>query len=260
MRNILLIITILCSIIIAAGCGAPARNANHNPAPYVQTHLTPIRIDDFKQNDTFITSNYVWKYANIEWHWELQIPTNLFTYFQNLSRPIVDGFNYSVYIIHSSDDYLINIMASEILKVSRLHGFSDKETIEFASSFVQAIPNSPDSTTGFDEYPRYPVETLVDKTGDCEDSAILLGSLLQSMGKELVLIFFPDGHYGIGVLGKDCYDTNGRKDDLFGTHWVHNGEKYFYIETTFPNNTIGEIPNLFAHLPVIIYDIPTLPS
>jgi len=225
-----------------AGCGAPTRKANHNPAPYVQTHLTPIRIDDFKQNDTFITSNYVWKYANIEWHWELQIPTGLVTYFQNLSRPIVDGFNYSVYIIHSSDDYLINIMASEILKVSRLHGFSNKETIEFASSFVQAIPNSPDSTTGFDEYPRYPVETLVDITGDCEDSAILLGSLLQSMGKELVLVSFPDG------------------DDLFGTHWVHNGEKYFYIETTSPNNTIGEIPNLFAHLPVIIYDIPTLPS
>ena len=261
MRISVLIIALLCLILIVVGCGAPTKNTYNKPDPQIKIHLTPLDTDNDISSDSSLVSNHLWRYANIEWHWELKIPTHLSTYFKELSRPIVDGYNYSIYITHPADDNLIDKIASEILRASRIHGFSEKETIEFASAFIQAIPNSLDATTtGFDEYPRYPVETLVDMTGDCEDSTILLGSILQAMGRELVLISFPDGHYGIGVLGKDCYDTNGRKDDFYGTHWVYNGGKYFYIETTSPNNTIGEISNLFAHLPVIIYDVPTIHS
>jgi hypothetical protein len=62
-------------------------------------------------------------------------------------------------------------------------------------------------TEGYDEYPRYPIETLVDKGGDCEDTAILAASIIRGMGYGVVLLVFPKtadspGHCAVGVAGE----------------------------------------------------------
>ena len=65
--------------------------------------------------------------------------------------------------------------------------------------FVQRLPYTADDvSTGFDEYPRYPAETLMDRGGDCEDSAILAATILHRLNIRSICILFPT-HMMIGA-------------------------------------------------------------
>ena len=74
----------------------------------------------------------------------------------------------------------------------------------------------------------------MDNGGDCEDTAILLASILKEMGYGVVLIEFDD-HMAVGLLGDDS---------LSGTYFQYNNSKYFYIETTAVMD-IGEMPSVY---------------
>ena len=51
-----------------------------------------------------------------------------------------------------------------------------QDRVDFVLSFVQSLPYTLDDvTTGFDEFRRYAVETLIEGGGDCEDTTILGG-------------------------------------------------------------------------------------
>lgn len=108
-----------------------------------------------------------------------------------------------------------------------------EEGIESALTFVQALPYSKDSDSkGKDEYVRYPLETLADGTGDCEDKSLLLAALLAEMDLDYVLLALPD-HLAVGVR---CDEVTAERYFLFGD------KKYYYMETTNPNWKIGQIP------------------
>jgi len=63
---------------------------------------------------------------------------------------------------------------------------TSRETIDFVGSFVQQLPYTSDRvTTPYDEYPRFPLETLYEKGGDCEDTAILAATILKEMGYDV---------------------------------------------------------------------------
>ncbi len=141
-------------------------------------------------------------------------------------------------------------LVDEIEIVAQEEAFNKLDKIGFATAFVQNLPYTVDAvTTPYDEYPRYPVETLVDNGGDCEDTAILLASLLDSMGYSVVLIIFPEtpdtaGHAGIGVQGGG---------GIYGTHFEYEGGNYFYIETTDTGWRVGEIPEEYEGVEARLY-------
>ena len=85
-------------------------------------------------------------------------------------------------------------------------------------------------TTGFDEFRRYAVETLIEGGGDCEDTTILVAAILRGLGEETALIFTP-GHIAIGVSG-----------NFTGSSLTYNGIKYFYCETTGTGWIVGKLP------------------
>ena len=115
-------------------------------------------------------------------------------------------------------------------------------------AFVQSLPYTSDSvTTGHDEYPRFPIETLVDDGGDCEDTSILFATLTLIMGYGTIYINPPD-HYAVGILG----------NNLRGTYWTHpenSNNTYYYCETTGNNFKIGQLPDEFLGQKAFIYDI-----
>ena len=109
--------------------------------------------------------------------------------------------------------------------------WSKQDRIDFVLSFVQSLPYTLDNvTTGYDEFRRYAIETLIDGGGDCEDTTILVAAILRGLGEKTVLIFTP-GHIALGVSG-----------NFTGTSVNYNGTKYYYCETTGTGWTVGKLP------------------
>ena len=112
-------------------------------------------------------------------------------------------------------------------------GLSKAEIPYLIVSFVQNLPyTSDDVTTGYDEYPRYPYETLYDNGGDCEDTSILASAMLHELGYEVALLLFP-GHVAVGV---ECRPQAGHP------YYRHQGRRYCYLETTGANWEVGVVP------------------
>ncbi len=206
----------------------------------------PSVIKEISQSTEVITRQHTWTYKG-DWSWEGDIPQSLYEYYQGLPRPPTQ--NYSVYVTHPLDDIYIEHLVEDIEEVAQEAGFSEYETIEFAASFVQSLPYTADSiTTPYDEYPRYPIETIVDRGGDCEDTSILLSSMIDKMGYGVVLIELPD-HCAVGVKGGE---------NVSGTYWEYKGSKYYYIETTDEGWGIGQLPEEYENTAADIY--PMIPT
>ncbi|MBA7687398.1 hypothetical protein ES703_95860 [subsurface metagenome] len=194
--------------------------------------------------DAVITRGYTWDYDGKQWTWELQIPEGLYNYYKEMPRPMTD--NYSVYVTHPLDDEYIGQLAVAIKDAADKNSYSKYKTIGLAAAFVQNLPyNSDSETTPYDEYARYPVETLVDDGGDCEDTSVLLAALLDSMGYEVVLVNPPD-HLAVGILRGEC---------VYGRYYRYEGGNYYYLETTKPGWAIGELPQTYRFSPAYVYGI-----
>ncbi len=127
------------------------------------------------------------------------------------------------------------------------HGYERDEIPYIAISFVQSLPYISDSVSkGYDQYARFPFETMYYGGGDCEDSSILLAAILNNLGYDVALIELP-GHIAVGI-----HDNEGI---FHGSYYEHEGKKYFYLETTNSGWKPGEIPEEFKDSKAIIYPI-----
>ncbi|GEM_PF-5542550 len=108
-----------------------------------------------------------------------------------------------------------------------------------------------------EDYIRYPLETLVERNGDCEDLAILGAALMKSVNLDVALVYFiprpgdKETHMALAVAG-----------NFSGSYFNVNGKKYFYTEATgtfWLNNQskskIGSIHPDFASRKAEIYVI-----
>jgi hypothetical protein len=198
-----------------------------------------------------IVRRFSWRYGGIGWNWEAQIPRQFYQTLRNKSRPRVGEYaNYSVYVTHNLDDGFFQRLASALSSEGEKLGYTNYKMVELAARFVQAIPYSYDiNSTGIEEYPRYPIETLVDGSGDCEDHAILLAQLLSSMNYDAVLLYYSGEHMAIGVADAG---------NMYGTSYTHNGKKYYYVETTSTGWTIGDIPEKYSR-PAYVWELVPVP-
>ncbi|WP_062399109.1 hypothetical protein [Methanogenium cariaci] len=79
------------------------------------------------------------------------------------------------------------------------------EYIEFLTVYVQSLAynTSPDETG-----PKFPVETVIEKAGDCDDKSVLLAGLLSREDYNVSLFYFPDdSHMAVGGLQQMNPDT-----------------------------------------------------
>lgn len=212
------------------------------PAPFSDS------APEVSESSRLITRHFTWSYADYQWTWEIQIPQALYDYYRAKPRPPTK--NYSVYVTDHRDNAYIGNLAKRLKEEAQRKGFDEYETVNFVVSFIQNLAYTCDLTsTGYEEYPRYPIETLVDEGGDCEDTSILMAEILHSMGYDVVLVG-PPGHIAIGVSGSQAF---------CGTYYEHNGKRYFYLGTTEEAARIGFIPQEYASEPAYIYEIVPVP-
>ncbi|MBL7079749.1 hypothetical protein ISS39_05440 [Candidatus Bathyarchaeota archaeon] len=193
-----------------------------------------------------IRKDFAWAYGDETWAITLYIPEHLYDYYSNKTR--LSTADYSVYVTHPLDDDYISTIIAEFHDIAAAEGYDEVQQVELVVAFVQSLPyTSDDVSTGFDEYARYPIETLVDGGGDCEDTSILTSAFLDGMGYGAVLFNLPD-HVAVGV------DV-----DHYGNYWLHEDVKYYYVETTGEGWDIGDIPEEHQGHTAIVYPIIPVP-
>jgi hypothetical protein len=159
-----------------------------------------------------------------------QIPEALFAYYERRQRT----GDYGTYVSDRFDDEYVGSLADEIERYGKQQGLSGPAIVDATVAVVQGMKYTKDSvTTAYDEYPRYPIETLYKRGGDCEDTSILMAQLLRQLGYGVVLFVLP-GHMGLGVLGDES---------IPGSYVTHEGKRYYYLETTGEGWQIGELPS-----------------
>jgi len=133
-------------------------------------------------------------------------------------------------------------LAAHFLNLHLQHNWSTFEQASNVLAFTQQCIQyaSDESTTGQPEWPRYPLETLMDEQGDCEDDVILAAAVLTRLGFEVALLYYPT-HCALGVAGADHLPGEFVEDRRSGRH-------YFYGEATADGWHIGEVPEEYRGL------------
>jgi len=145
----------------------------------------------------------------------------------------------------TTDDYYVESVAEKLQEAADGEGYEPFEEVSFVLAFVQSLDYTSDNvTSGYDEYPRFPIETLVDNGGDCEDTSVLFATLTLIMGYGTVYIS-PPNHYAVGILG----------DELDGYYFTYDDKTYYYCETTGECWKIGDLPEEFIEVEASIYAI-----
>lgn len=188
-----------------------------------------------------IQVHYEWNYGKGTWTYDMEIPKSAYEYYKTVDRKKIH--NYSYYVTDASDDEYLAGLAAKFKEAAEKENYSSLDMVKNIIFFVQSLQYVDDKVgTGYDEYPKFPLETLADEGGDCEDSAILLASLLRELGYGTVLIQFQD-HMAVGVKGEAS---------IPGSYFEMDGIRYYYVETTSPGWDIGDVPEQMEDQPAKI--------
>jgi len=128
-------------------------------------------------------------------------------------KPLLEGFN----------------------KIFVEENFDLRDRVHFVITFVQNIKYERPGGT-LDLFP--PLGTIAYRFGDCDSKAMLLYVILEKMGIDCAMMW--SYNYKHAMLG---IKVNGR-----GNFLTANGKKYYFLETTYPNWDMGEIPPEFNNI------------
>lgn len=174
-----------------------------------------------------IDRQYNWTHAGRAYSLTMQLDADAYADARNVSRGTTTLSSYAGYL--APNDPAVRALAESI---EALGG----DPALMALSFVRSLEYQTDMAAyGVEEYPKYPIETLMDGAGDCEDFAALYVSVMQALGRDAALIAMLDtpvgGHMAAGIVGP-----------YSGEHVAHNGTQYYYAETT-ATMDIGRVPS-----------------
>ncbi|UCF10102.1 MAG: PKD domain-containing protein [Candidatus Bipolaricaulota bacterium] len=127
-----------------------------------------------------------WDHGGVHHTWDLLVPEALYEeYAGRVQTSFSDRYRYDVYVADPLDDPTLESFGRELL--DRVGG-DPVAFLECALAFVQGAIRYALDTPGL-EQPRYPLETLVDGKGDCEDAAILYVNLVNALDADASLAF-----------------------------------------------------------------------
>jgi PKD repeat protein len=188
---------------------------------------------------------YSWRYNGQEQALETLIPEQLYEYYHSQDRqPLVGTYKYDDYVLDPLDDPTLSDISKALR--AKIDG-TDVDYAEFALSFVQGGISWEVDAPGF-EYPLYPLETLVDKKGDCEDTTILFVSLLrvQDISSTIVAVDtdnddMPDHVLALVPVDSNFKDQLNCRDGMSMGVYEIEGEFFAIAETAADADTSGYI-------------------
>lgn len=186
----------------------------------------------------YLPQSYAWSFEGTSWDWTYSIHDDWFQYYKNKPRSPTGA----IYVIYQDD--AIEAIAKQLKETAERNNY---HVTSFVLSFIQGLSYVSDYNTGYDELHKYPVETLVESNGDCEDTAYLAAAIIKAMNIDVVLVLLPS-HMAIGIWT----DSNQS-----GAYYELNGRRYYYFETTAEGWELGDIPSEFRYTPATLIKIPS---
>jgi len=195
----------------------------------VQASPSGVKITEKTMESGKSSRTYSWNYEGYRWHLTLLLDDELNVVYRERTRKR----DYDLFASDPYDDMLIKNIAETLLSLSGDYGLEESKVPGLCISFVQSLNYSSDLlSAGYDQYPRFPYETLYESGGDCEDTSILSVAILQEMGYDVVLLELPE-HMALGI-----HCSPGTE----GKSFEYAGKRYYYLETTGSGWNIGEMP------------------
>jgi len=216
--------------------------------------------------DSTVTVNYQFEFRKVPHNLTLAIPLKDYHdykekprpagfagYSEMVTNPYVSCESYTYFSQYISmatgpeDDAIIDGITGQLKGMANTMGLNDLERLRLVMRFVQSLTYTEDMATTpyFIEYPRYPVETLFEQGGDCEDTSILAVALLTGMGYDTALLLFEGlNHIGLGANFPVGY----------GNSWIHEENRYWYFDTT-GGQALGWCPAEYAQTSAWVFPV-----
>lgn len=197
--------------------------------------------------EDYFTRHYAWVYDGRTWTWDLSIPLSLYNLYKEFvpqTERVARGVAGYGSLVTTEDTFMMQV-ADGLHSSAQSMDYNYYDEVNFVLAFVQSLPYVSDSeTTGYSEYPRFPIETLVDG-GDCEDTSILFATLLTIINYAVILISFPS-HMTAGVWGHEAYP---------GWYISYEGKRYYFCETTGQGWRMGDLPSEYRNVEATVIPI-----
>jgi len=168
-------------------------------------------------------ANFEWVYNSQQYSIYLPLELSVYNYYKNKNHTVIT-FALEEYTKYVTPNATYVIQIAQLLETLAIEeGYTSQlEKAEFILAFVGDIPYVLDGEDV--EYPKYPIETLWDNGGDCEDSSALYSSLMEALDYDTILVDL---------------DVKGDASDTWGAHLMvgisipgHSGEAWFELENS----------------------------
>jgi hypothetical protein len=170
------------------------------------------------------------------------VPPSLYDYYRGKTHNTKGEREYAKFV---TPDAVKNI-AKNIRNITN----SDEEFANDVLMFVRQIPYSVSGQ-------KYPIEAIVDNSGDCDVLSFLAASIMTAGGLDVVLIVYRGSsisHMNVGVYlpRNPLYATS----DPGPSGLEYNNKTYWITETTPSGNwKVGELPESFANLSTTVISL-----
>ena len=175
---------------------------------------------------------FSWMYQSMDYSISLSLNEETYDYYK--SKDHTCCYEDEDYLKYSTPnaEYVIEI-AQSLENMAIENGYTSQfEKAEFILAFVGAIPYVLDPDDDYD-HPKYPIETLWENGGDCEDSSALYSSLMEAIGYQTIMVMADvkadsADSWGAHVLiGIHIPNHSGDSFSLNG-----DSKSYYFAETT----------------------------
>jgi hypothetical protein len=172
------------------------------------------------------------------------VPPSLYDYYHSETHYVSGERDYAKFVTPDA----VKTIAENIRKFAPNSLNTDEEFANDVLTLVHQIPYAVSAR-------KYPVETIVDNSGDCDVLSFLAASIMKAGSLDVVLLIYrdlPGSHMNVGVYlpFQPLYATS----DVEPVGFKYKNKTYWVAECTPSGNwKVGQQPESFAHVkPTII--------
>jgi hypothetical protein len=167
-------------------------------------------------------------------------------YYKSMPHQFAQG-NYFQFIDEDPCQEIVKDVADQLWEYTELKGLGEREKLLFLLNWVKRLGEFETDTATHreSEYVTYPFQTLLAGIGDCEDSALLMASILNAWCFNAILfplIFMAEdgihatsGHLALGIKMEPSWMKENENSFILPTRKGHSREIewYVYADPTF---------------------------